>query len=151
MQPFSILNGQQQYYRNAYPYVHPYPPNQYPPNYQPGIQYGMNIPYAAPYPSQSSPGYLPQKQYKNSGYLFQNPLQSDEDYQYNNQPIPYAQKHSPLNQAKPATPFNSIIQSFKSQDGSYDFNKMVNTAGQLVNAINQVSGMAKGIGGMFKL
>ncbi|WP_158322345.1 YppG family protein [Lederbergia ruris] len=151
MQPFPILNGQQRFYRNAYPYINPYPPNQYPTNYQPGIQYGMNIPYAAPYPSQPPMGFLPQKQHKNSAFLFQNPLQSEEDYQYNNQPIPYTKKHAQLQPAKPATPFNSIFQSFKSQDGSYDFNKMVSTAGQLFNAINQVSGMAKGIGGMFKL
>lgn len=149
MQPFPIVNGQRRYYRNAYPYVHPYPPTPYPTNYQPGIQYGMNNPYVASYPSQ--PPSLPQKQYNNSAYLFQNPLQSEEDYQYNHQTIPYAKTHSQVNQAKPAKPLNSVFQSFKSQDGSYDFNKMVNTAGQLVNAINQVSGMAKGIGGMFKL
>ncbi|AEH53575.1 conserved hypothetical protein [Heyndrickxia coagulans 2-6] len=41
------------------------------------------------------------------------------------------------------------MNSFKSQDGSIDFNKMVNTAGQMINAINQVSSMVKGLGGLF--
>jgi hypothetical protein len=42
------------------------------------------------------------------------------------------------------------MNSFKSQDGTVDVNKMVNTAGQMVNAVTQVSSIVKGIGGIFK-
>ena len=44
----------------------------------------------------------------------------------------------------------SIMNSFKSQDGTVDVNKMVNTAGQMVNAVTQVSSLVKGLGGIFK-
>jgi len=44
----------------------------------------------------------------------------------------------------------SIMNSFKAQDGSLDLNKMVDTAGQMMSAVTQVSSMVKGIGGIFK-
>ncbi len=44
-----------------------------------------------------------------------------------------------------------ILNSFKSQDGTVDINKMVNTAGQMMNAVTQVSSLVKGFGGMFKV
>jgi hypothetical protein len=46
---------------------------------------------------------------------------------------------------------NSLMNSFKSQDGSVDFNKMMNTAGQMMNAVTQVTSLVKGLGGMFKV
>jgi hypothetical protein len=46
---------------------------------------------------------------------------------------------------------HSLINSFKSQDGSVDFNKMMNTAGQMMNAVTQVTSLVKGLGGMFKI
>ncbi|QJX62722.1 hypothetical protein HLK66_14400 [Niallia circulans] len=45
----------------------------------------------------------------------------------------------------------SIMNSFKSQDGSLDFNKMMDTAGMMMNAMNQVTGLVKGVGGIFKV
>jgi len=45
----------------------------------------------------------------------------------------------------------SLMNSFKSQDGSIDFNKMMNTAGQMMNAVTQVSSLVKGLGGIFKV
>ena len=44
----------------------------------------------------------------------------------------------------------TVLNSFKSQDGSLDINKMVDTAGQMMNAVSQVSSVVKGFGGMFK-
>ena len=44
----------------------------------------------------------------------------------------------------------SIMNSFKSQDGSLDLNKMMDTAGSMVNAVSQVSSMVKGLGGIIK-
>jgi len=43
------------------------------------------------------------------------------------------------------------MNSFKTQDGTFDVNKMVDTAGQMMNAVTQVSSMVKGLGGMFKV
>ncbi|KAB2338959.1 hypothetical protein F7731_01585 [Cytobacillus depressus] len=45
----------------------------------------------------------------------------------------------------------SIMNSFKTQDGSIDFTKMMNTAGQMMGAFNQVSSLVKGLGGIIKV
>jgi hypothetical protein len=46
--------------------------------------------------------------------------------------------------------FNSILTQFKKQDGTYDINKMMDTAGQMMGAVNQVSGLVKGFSNVFK-
>ncbi|PLT28427.1 hypothetical protein CUU66_19345 [Peribacillus deserti] len=46
---------------------------------------------------------------------------------------------------------SSILNQFKTQDGSLDINKMMSTAGQMMNTMNQVSSIVKGFGGMFKV
>lgn len=90
--------------------------------------------------------------------VFQNPLfspdgnqpkQSQSTFQ-NQQPYfhPYP-KASFL--AKQPTGVKTVLNSFKSQDGTLDINKMVDTAGQMMNAVNQVSSVVKGIGGIFKV
>jgi len=43
------------------------------------------------------------------------------------------------------------MNSFKGQDGSLDINKMVDTAGTMMNAVSQVSSMVKGLGGIIKV
>ncbi|WP_249310208.1 YppG family protein [Bacillus sp. FJAT-49736] len=84
--------------------------------------------------------------------LFQNPLQPAKQKESMNGYKPYTNPYpkSHFNTKPPGTGMNSIMNSFKSQDGSIDFNKMVNTAGQMMSAVNQVSTMIKGIGGIFK-
>jgi hypothetical protein len=57
----------------------------------------------------------------------------------------------PISQLNQAGYTNTIMNSFKSQDGSFDFNKVMNTAGQMMGTVNQVSSLVKGLGGMFKL
>lgn len=47
--------------------------------------------------------------------------------------------------------FKSVMDQFKSDNGSIDFNKMVGTTSQLASAINQVSGFVKGVSGIFKV
>lgn len=106
------------------------------------------------------PNLNPYMQYNNEpalspGHeLFQNPLQPDDDYYYG-QFNPNVAKYHPY--PKPTNfpnqkggQLSAILNSFKSQNGTFDVNKMVNTTGQLVNAISQVSNMAKGLGGIFK-
>ncbi|PLT35260.1 spore coat protein [Bacillus sp. V5-8f] len=83
---------------------------------------------------------------KNGPNPFENPLQ----------PI---QKRPPLQQAfanpypsqqfmkQPPSGFQSILNQFKTQDGSIDVNKMMNTAGQMMNTFSQMSSIVKGFGG----
>lgn len=42
-----------------------------------------------------------------------------------------------------------VMSQFKTADGNYDINKMMNTAGQMMNAMNQVTGLVKQVGGFF--
>lgn len=88
--------------------------------------------------------------------LFQNPLQPEDDpiYGYYNHQPDYPNFNPYPQQAfmpKQPSGLQSLMNSFKSQDGSLDINKMVDTAGQMVNAVTQVSSLVKGLGGMFKV
>ena len=149
---------------NFYPY--PPPPIEWNPNLyynqplQPGfVNYtslgqGINRPGAMPFigpTSVMSPPY--------SLNIFQNPLQPLD------QPQPYYYPNPVNNVANiypnqyPKNAFNvkqpsgisSVMNSFKAQDGSVDINKMINTAGQMMNAVSQVSSMVKGLGGVLKV
>ncbi len=94
---------------------------------------------------------------KDSQFLFQNPLQPQDEMVHQKPYMPmngYPMMNPyPKQNAMPKQPggMQSLVNSFKSQDGSVDFNKMVNTAGQMMNAVNQVSSLVKGFGGMFKV
>lgn len=89
--------------------------------------------------------------------IFQNPLdpepdqnyaQSKQHYSVNPYMNPYP-KQSFI--AKQPSGVKSIMNSFKGQDGSLDINKMVDTAGTMMNAVSQVSSMVKGLGGIIKV
>ncbi|MEH7236541.1 YppG family protein [Bacillus sp. JJ1562] len=45
----------------------------------------------------------------------------------------------------------SILNQFKKKDGTYDINKMMDTAGQMVGAVNQVNSIVKGLTKTFKV
>jgi YppG-like protein len=137
------------YQSNSY-YQQPFQPG-YQPSYQPyGAAYQPgSIPQQMPYPTGQYPA-------KDAQFLFQNPLQPKEEIassQYNPQmngyPVmnPYPKPNGMLKQPGG---IQSLMNSFKSQDGTVDVNKMVNTAGQVVNAVTQVSSLVKGLGGIFK-
>ncbi|MDQ0197552.1 YppG family protein [Neobacillus ginsengisoli] len=146
-QPYPFQPPQPTYDWNLYQQQNPYYPQQYQPygqNYQPG-------------PAVQSGAYSNQQfQQKDSQFLFQNPLQPQEEMVQQNQYMPlngYPMMNPyPKQNAIPkqAGGMQSFMNSFKSQDGSVDFNKMMNTAGQMMNAVNQVSSLVKGFGGMFK-
>ena len=147
-QPYPYQNQVQNYEWNPYQQQNPYYPQTFQPynqNYQPGY-----VPQNSPYQNQ------PYSQ-KDSQFLFQNPLQPKEEM---NPP----QSYMPMNGYPMMNPYpksnmipkqpggvQSLLNSFKSQDGSVDFTKMVNTAGQMMNAVNQVSSLVKGFGGIFKV
>lgn len=124
----------------------PYYPQQYQPvnqHYQQGFAENT-YPYQQPsYPS------------KDAQFLFQNPLQPQEEYYPNTYPTNNYSNPNPYPKQNflPKQPggMQSLINSFKSQDGSVDFNKMMNTAGQMMTAVNQVSSLVKGLGGIFKV
>jgi hypothetical protein len=63
-------------------------------------------------------------------------------------PTPYP-KPGPL-LAAPAPGIQSLMAQFKKSDGTYDINKMMNTMGQMINTVNQVNGMLKGLISTFK-
>lgn len=86
---------------------------------------------------------------------FENPLQQKEYNPYQKKAMEQQAYANPYPKAsfmaKPSSGgVSSIMNSFKSQDGSLDFNKMMNTTGQMMGAINQVSSLVKGLGGIFK-
>jgi YppG-like protein len=92
-------------------------------------------------------GYAP----KPTQSLFANPLQQQPN-QINNPgmqyPNPYPKKS--FMQKQQPSGIQSIMNQFKTQDGSIDINKMMNTAGQMMGTVNQVQGMFKGLGSFFK-
>ncbi|TCN23086.1 YppG family protein [Mesobacillus foraminis] len=141
----------------------PQPPQQYAPNW-PVMQMGD----PSFYPQEVNYGQVPMHsawQGANQGYgsdvsqsLFGNPLQQGEPpYGYGpvSQPAVTYQNMNPYpHQAflpKQPSGFQSVMNSFKSQDGNLDINKMIDTAGQMMNAVSQVSSMVKGLGGILKV
>lgn len=61
---------------------------------------------------------------------------------------PYPTQNKQKQQQQPSQ-FSSFVSQFKNSDGNYDVNKMMNTAGQMMNAMNQVTGIVKQVGGFF--
>ena len=64
-------------------------------------------------------------------------------------PTPYPRPYPMLNTKSPGV--QTILSQFKTADGNIDINKMMNTMGQVVNAVNQVSSLVKGLSQTFKL
>jgi len=155
LQSYSIPN------RQPYPYQAQVPGTDWYPSQQPNPYYHQ--PYPA-YNSNYQPGPIPQQmpftngpfQGKDTQFIFQNPLQPKEDlppspYMNNMNSYPLMNPYpKPNGMIKQPGGIQSIMNSFKSQDGTIDINKMVNTAGQMMNAVSQVSSLVKGFGGMFK-
>lgn len=139
-------------------YVNPYW------NAMPGQWQNQYIPQNYPVENQSypyspqwnQPHVAPEPKKNYTKMLFQNPLQPQDDpiYGYYGQQQEY-QNFNPYPQQayapKQPSGLQSIMNSFKSQEGNLDINKMVDTAGQMVNAVTQVSSLVKGLGGMFKV
>jgi len=81
---------------------------------------------------------------------FANPLQMKKAQQQTSVPYPNPYpKQSFMQKAQPSG-FQSVLNQFKTQDGSFDVTKMMNTAGQVVGTVGQVQNMFKGLGGLFK-
>ena len=151
-QPYPVMQGPNDIQQlNMNPYMNTKHVQDYSP-----IQ-GMN-PF--PYPSlqyiQPQSYYQQQVNVPDAQSVFQNPLHPGDHSFPQQQHIP-AMGQSYMNPypkasflAKQPSGMQSVLNSFKSQDGSLDINKMVDTAGQMINAVTQVSSIVKGFGGMFK-
>lgn len=136
--PYGLMNS-----NTSKPYFHPYMQRTAQRNFPP---YWPNY---SPYP--------PMQPYSNneSSYLFENPLQSfDEPPSSNHMFHPYPMMHPypqfPFVHKRPSG-VSQLLNSFKSHDGSIDVKKMIDTASQMIYAVNQVTSMIKGLGGMFKV
>ena len=107
--------------------------------------YGPVMQVMPPHPNPYS--FQPPEQDKYSP--FGNPLQTKKGTQHKAYPNPYP-KQSFMQKPQPSG-FQSIMNQFKTQDGSVDITKMMNTAGQMVGTVSQVQNMVKGLGGIFKV
>lgn len=142
------------------PYPGQYPMKDAQPNFVPNpylMQDAQSSYSPNPYPLQGYESHYYPAQASQNPSIFQNPLES-EDYGTNSKqqqpvpPYPYMNPY-PKQSFIPKQPsgVQTIMNSFKAQDGSLDLNKMVDTAGQMMNAVTQVSSMVKGLGGIFKV
>ncbi|MCZ2738394.1 YppG family protein [Bacillus safensis] len=109
----------------------PQPPDYFMPPYQGGMNQAPSTVYQPPYgyqenvPPMQPPGMMPMQQ----------PM--------NPYPLPRPQKQQP-------SQFKSVLSQFKKTNGQYDFNKMFDTAGQMMSTMNQVGSLAKGFTSIFK-
>ena len=163
------------YQQEMLPYHQPYPnPMMYPLHgpsmngYQPPIQDSYQPAYPS-YPPMSQQQGTAQGQFPGNSVM--QPMPASQPYQ---QPAaPYSPFDNPLQPAKRPPQFQqpvynpypkqqfmqkpqpsaikSVMNQFKTQDGSVDITKMMNTAGQVMNTVSQVSTMVKGVGGFFKI
>ncbi|WP_045511098.1 YppG family protein [Bacillus amyloliquefaciens] len=107
----------------------PYPPQyhqqgQFSPQFYPNQEYGqMQQPYNPAPPQAGTPGGPP-------GFV--NPY-----------PVPRPNQQQP-------SQFSGILSQFKKTNGQFDFNKMMDTTGQMVSAVNQVGSLVKGFTSIFK-
>ncbi|MDU0811758.1 YppG family protein [Bacillus siamensis] len=97
---------------------------QFPPQFYPNQEYGhMQQPYTPAPPQAGMPGGPP-------GFV--NPY-----------PVPRPNQQQP-------SQFSGILSQFKKTNGQFDFNKMIDTTGQMVSAVNQVGSLVKGFTSIFK-
>lgn len=130
-----------------------YPAHQYAPH----MAY-MPQPFHEFFPYQASPTIDHGQSPNSFDHILGNPLQpkpkgteGPSSYSVAN-PYPYFHPYPKQNMLKrPPSGVQSILNSFKTQDGTIDFHKMMNTAGQMVNAVSQASALVKGLGGLFKV
>ena len=132
----------QESYQPEYPPFQPMPQQIIPEGSFPGSGVMQPMPSVQqPYQKQQAAPYSP----------FDNPLQPTKRPPQFQQPLynPYPNQQY-MQKPQPST-FKSVMNQFKTQDGSVDITKMMNTAGQVMNTVSQVSTMVKGVGGFFKI
>ncbi|WP_157796231.1 YppG family protein [Bacillus xiapuensis] len=114
----------------------PMPMQPYPYEYYPQLQ---AHPYFYPQPADQS---------SFAGSLFDHPLYTMHQPQ---QPyMPFSAPSAP-NMNKPPASGNMFIKSFQNEDGSFNMNKALDTAGLMMNTVSQLSSIVKGVSGWLKV
>lgn len=132
MQP---LNGQNLYYPHSF-------------QEQP-MTIGSNL--GGPLPQPFQPSYFSSPPTMQQPFNpFDNPLQPQVKRPPQQQFVNPYPKQQFMQKPQPSG-FQSVLNQFKTQDGSVDITKMMNTAGQMVNTVSQMTNVMKGVGGLFKL
>ena len=125
----------------------------YPTPFQPignsGQQYDTNG-YNGAIPFPQLQGGYPYGHKNMSNSPFANPLESKKMGPYMNASFPNPYPKQAFMQKSQPSGFKSIMNQFKTQDGSMDVTKMMNTAGQMVGTVSQMQNVFKGLGGIFK-
>ncbi|MBD1381659.1 YppG family protein [Bacillus sp. IB182487] len=121
-----------------YPYMYPYEINS---------QYDMYQKPASFQPQQINQNMMYQQNGQHPNY---NMYQGGSFHQ---QPSPYP---NPYPRPTPFVPpqqsgMQTIMSQFKKHDGQYDINKMMDTAGQMMSAMNQMGSLVKGVTSIFKV
>lgn len=120
----------------------PQPPEYFMPPPQGAMNQASPAVYQAPYGYQENvppfqpPEAINQPQMQPSGMM---PMQQP----MNPYPLPRPQKQQ-------SSQFKSVLSQFKKTNGQFDFNKMFDTAGQMMSTMNQVGSLAKGFTSIFK-
>ncbi|MDC2865684.1 MULTISPECIES: YppG family protein [unclassified Bacillus (in: firmicutes)] len=116
----------------------------------PYLRYNMYpfMPYNMNYNNYFQPFQLPHMNQPNINQpMFYPPKQPIQSSFYPHTPYPMMNKQNYTKQQP--SQFSSFMSQFKTTDGNYDINKMMGTAGQMMNAMNQITGIVKQVGGFF--
>jgi len=137
------------YYSQMYRYQLPYFPN-IPANlpYHLGSHFmNQNTPYHMPFGGNNMVAPPLPNYYQNQ---YSNPYPNQKFMHYSN---PYSNQmfnQYPSFNQYPMGQQSPIMSHFKSQDGKFDFNKIMSASGQMVGVVNQISSLVKGISSTFK-
>lgn len=119
-------------------------------------------PFISNYTNYPYQGFSNQPFHQNQNY-FQHPYPSIKQQPNQMNPYMYSQNNGfvPFQMPYPIQPqksktnpsggFQGIMNQFKTKDGVYDVNKMMNTAGQMMSTVNQLNGMVKQVSSLFKV
>lgn len=131
---------------NQHPFTHPY---------QSHSQYGVDhaMPVYQQNTSQQQQNYVPYQQMVQQPNLQQQFTATGSNQSYFQNYIPYPNPYpKPVPQFKQSSSgFQTVVGQFKKQDGQFDFNKMMDTAGQMMSAANQMGSLFKGVTSIFKV
>ncbi|MDF0726273.1 YppG family protein [Cytobacillus sp. S13-E01] len=104
------------------------------------------------YQNQNQNMQMPYQQPYNQNVPYPTPYSSPYPTPYSaSYPTPYpTQQQQPFPQQSPSG-VQSIMGQFKNKDGTYNVDKMMNTAGQMMGAVNQIGSMVSGLSKTFKI
>lgn len=114
-----------------------------------GLQYGQGM-FNGPLPFPQPQGGYPYGAKPMTNSPFANPLENKKVGPQMGAQFPSPYPNQSFMQKSQPSGFKSIMNQFKTQDGTVDVTKMMNTAGQMMGTVSQMQNVFKGIGGFFK-